>query len=414
MALKSSQAARSGALDALRAVAALMVVGAHTLLLVPVGAHPNPVLNLVRAHLWTGVDVFFALSGLLIAAPFIRALLDGGPLPSLRGYLLRRAGRITPAYWAVLSVFLLLGVGGLIGQRSRYGGTPSATSVLLHYLLLQNWIPGQSRTVFTVAWTLSIEALFYLFVPLAAVLVRRRHPAPIPPERLLVGVTALGIGSLVWAVLWGVAFDHLAILQAHPGWYTVIEDNLPARLGLFCPGMLAAVVLASTARPRAASGAVSERLGRVPSGALLIAAGTAWVAGIAVGGHLGHGWAAVRDSFFMPVACGLPLLIALRHGTVVRVVARVLAPLGVVSYGLYLWHWVVIGLLDNGAHLRLAGGPWFAWVLALLLVCALTLPLAVASWFFVERPALRATAAWARQGRAVMTPDSITAGAKIG
>src|SRR6266542_445118 len=62
--------------------------------------------------------IFFALSGYLIAAPFIRAIVSARPAPRMRDYLLNRTLRIVPAYWAILTVLVLV-IGTGAGPLSR-------------------------------------------------------------------------------------------------------------------------------------------------------------------------------------------------------------------------------------------------------------------------------------------------------
>src|SRR2546430_2648877 len=77
-------AAPTRRLDALGGGAALMVVAYHAngLLAVPGGLRAN-VLDDVRFNLDSGVELFFVLSGYLIALPFLRALVSGGELPGI-------------------------------------------------------------------------------------------------------------------------------------------------------------------------------------------------------------------------------------------------------------------------------------------------------------------------------------------
>ena len=184
---RSSDEGRSAALDALRAIAALLVVFMHTVLIAPEPVAHNAGLHFVRSHLWVGVDIFFALSGFLIAGPFLRALLRGSALPNTAGYAVRRFARIVPAYWVALTAAVLFVAPRPIGWGS----------VISHYLFLHNWVPGQSRSdVYVVAWTLGIEALFYIVVPIGAAVLRARFPGPIRADRLiriLLGVWAFSL-----------------------------------------------------------------------------------------------------------------------------------------------------------------------------------------------------------------------------
>lgn len=398
----TDRAGRSAALDALRAIAALMVVGMHTLLLAPEPDRPNPVLHLLRSHLWTGVDLFFAISGFLIAGPFLRALLLGRPLPDRGGYVARRIARIVPGYWVALTaVVVLLATGAINSNLVGTSGDLGVGPVLSHYLFIHNWVPGESRDLFVVAWTLAIEIFFYLLVPLGAAAVRRLHPGAVARSRLVAIVVGVAAFSALWNIGWGLAFDHVAILRAHlDDWRTVITDNLPAQLALFCPGMLLAVLFAGDGGSIAAHHDRERWWHATPTWLLMGAGVVVWLLAIAAGSPHYRAAEAVRDSVLMPIACGFPLLVFLRGGPVVRALSRVLAPVGVISYGVYLWHWTAGGVLGtwmsaHGGHLP--GGQWLAWLLAFAILCALCFPLALLSWVVVERPALQRTAAWVRR-----------------
>ena len=161
---------RSANLDILRAVAATMVLVGHAYSL---GGSSLPVFTLkpflskqwlidfVLAFSTSGVWLFFVLSGYLITKPFVRNLVAGKPLPAVGPYALRRTARIYPLFWVALTVTFLI-----VGPPGR------DWHALVHYGLLHNLIPGQQTAGLDVAWTLTLEVLFYITVPLAAFLVR--------------------------------------------------------------------------------------------------------------------------------------------------------------------------------------------------------------------------------------------------
>ena len=365
---------RSAQLDAVRALAVLMVLAGHAYLVggtVPPQTSRAPGDLLINAG-GAGIWLFFSLSGLLIAAPFLRALEDGAPLPSLRRYTLRRASRILPAYWVALAAMLLV----LPPAALAWWQLP------LHAALLHNLVPGEGQALFFVAWTLGIEAMFYAFVALAAVAVRRvRGPVPIPAPALLRGIGALWAASVVYAVGAALAFPGEG-LEAVRG-ADVARLSLPGLLAVFCPGLLIAVAERSRPRPYAW---LAARPGRTLALALPFA-----LAGMLT-------FAAQSSVVFdlsrqlWAVAAGLTVVAALhaRPGPLIRA----LAPVGLVSYGLYLWHYVVAqALIDGGTSIQ--AGP-LSWPLRTLVVLALSLPLALTSWLAIERPLLRRTARWRR------------------
>jgi peptidoglycan/LPS O-acetylase OafA/YrhL len=147
---------RDDALDGLRAVAALMVVFYHcgVQLELPPFFIPG----------FTGVHLFFVLSGYLISRPFLARIVAGQPLPSWRRYAVRRFVRIYPTYFVALIVFIAM---RFIGHLHA----PTHGDMLRHALLIFNWgKPAEFFTINIVLWTLAIEAQFYVILPIAAAL----------------------------------------------------------------------------------------------------------------------------------------------------------------------------------------------------------------------------------------------------
>ena len=146
-------------LDALRGIAALGVLIFHIAFssaLAPVWLRAVPSFVNEAGHtLANGVEVFFVLSGWVIAHSMRR---DPLQFSSLLRFLVRRTIRLTPPYWAAIVLSLVLGV---IGARLGSGDLlPSATKIGLNFLYLQN-IVGVGN-IFSPAWTLCIEAQFYV------------------------------------------------------------------------------------------------------------------------------------------------------------------------------------------------------------------------------------------------------------
>src|SRR5579862_3629324 len=122
-------------LDIVRACAALAVLAGHAYLLSgtflnPADLRPD---HLLITNSGVGVWLFFALSGYLIAGPYLRALIDGRPLPVPRVYAVRRVARIFPAYLIAFAI----------------ASTAPTTAIThwwqwpLHVTLLHNLIPGE-------------------------------------------------------------------------------------------------------------------------------------------------------------------------------------------------------------------------------------------------------------------------------
>ena len=180
--------------DGLRGFAALAVVLPHAVgLFVFAGAGTLSAL-LVRLSAFghRGVEVFFALSGFVIAFSLRRTHL------SPRGigrFILRRSLRLDPPYWAALGLFcaFLLLRGVMTGKPAEL---PSGPHLLSHLLYLQDLLGyGQVNVAF---WTLCIEFQFYLafavLLGLAQVLSRRLGREGVLPLLF----SALFVLSLAW------------------------------------------------------------------------------------------------------------------------------------------------------------------------------------------------------------------------
>lgn len=380
---------RSANIDALRAVAALMVLTGHSYSLggraAPLEARTS--VDRLLAFTPSGVWLFFAISGYVIGRPFVRALVAGGPLPGLRSYALRRGLRIYPLYWVTLTVVLaIVGVG--------VGGT-HPWHLPVHYALLHNVVPGRQAAIFSVAWTLTLEVLFYVFVPVAAWLIRRRVSGPVAPVRLAGMIGVVWVSSIVWT---GVVAP---IDPYDTGLW--LRGVFPSMLCMFCPGLLLAVAEHPLGRTR-----WRRVLVEWPSapGAPLIAAGLIVLGMVGASAPLsdhslvGFLWTADLSRQFFAVGYGILLAQALRRPAFTSALARGLAWIGLVSYGVYLIHAVLLHwfLSDAGERfVPMPHGGIGAFLVHLALLTGLTLPLAWLSWVWLERPLLRLAVRWGRR-----------------
>lgn len=167
---ESSSGAFIPEIDGLRLVAILAVIFHHLagFLLVKTGhTGPRGLLADLCARGNYGVQLFFVISGFVIACPFARAALERKPAPQIKRYYLRRLTRLEPPYMLNLLVaFVLLVITGR-----------AAFSELLPHLIASltythNVIYGEFSAVNCVAWSLEIELQFYLVAPILACLFR--------------------------------------------------------------------------------------------------------------------------------------------------------------------------------------------------------------------------------------------------
>src|SRR3954447_2039947 len=199
-------------LDTVRAFAVLAVVVHHAWFVA--GMPPLP-LDLGFKTVWLGfacqgaalgVDIFFVLSGFLLSLIWHRAALWGSPRPSLARYFLRRFLRIVPPYWFMLLVMGLLMAGATI-PWDAIGSSDGVKALAAHFFFVQHLFPSTSGGFAAVngsLWTLTIEVLFYLTLPLLA--------RAFVGDRWRIGLPLSVAFSLLW--IW-LSRHHLDGLTAH-------------------------------------------------------------------------------------------------------------------------------------------------------------------------------------------------------
>lgn len=348
-------------LDGIRGIAILLVLVYHTVVL-PIGTlTPGPFGNLARAlgFCWSGVDLFFVLSGFLITG----ILWDNrGATNYFAVFYARRSSRIFPVYYLSLAAFWIF-------AATRWARVPAFS------WLVEGSIPAWSYATFTqnilmgmaghyganwlaATWSLAVEEQFYLVVPLAVRFLSRRWLLALFGVAIVAApflrLATPGIGSYVYpwcradALLSGACLALLVRIESIAGWIRFRRAWLIGFLG----GCLGCGVLL--------------KLVGVPQAwqhTLLAMAGVALVAL----GNLGSG-----------TTLGFVLG------------SRFLVWFGKLSYGLYVYHQIVAGVfhavvLGRGPHL---GGGAVEWAVSAAGLAA-TLLLAVASERWLERPLLR-------------------------
>ncbi len=346
--------AHSQVLDGLRGFAMFSVFLFHGALTAPRVAEFAP---RVLAHLDTGVQVFFVLSGFLMYRPFAAAHFGGGPSPSLSRYFIRRAARVYPGYWLALGALVALGSISVAGAPWR------------HIALVQTYFRDTGSAGLAVAWTLTVEVSFYVLVPLWSLVIRRCRARAFTAE--LVGVAilaAVGIGCRLWS-----------------GWATPAQAVLvlPTALVTLSVGMVLAVLSAQQAHvPRLA--ATLLRLGS-PAGWWWLGAGGAFAIECALPYGFFRATASeiTRDQLLrMPIAFLLVFPCVFGAGGWLRqaLSSRPMVFFGTISYGMYLWHTSVIREFDG--YTVLPNNLQF------VVSFVVTGVVATASWFLLERPIL--------------------------
>ena len=351
------QSSRIVELDGLRGFAALLVVVAHYFGEVPSGFH-----GLMVA--WIGVGLFFVLSGFLIGS----IILERRDAPNfLVVFYARRTCRILPIYMITL-IATAFALHLLSGEHWADDPLPLGLYFSFTQNLYMAWYGVTGSSWLLPTWTLAVEEQFYLFAPLAILLVPTRQLAKV----LLV---VLATGPLV----------RLALLQT-PELSTLGPlVLLPSRWDMLICGVLAAHLLRSGRLNAGHADYWLRVLPLISLVALLLLVlidptkNLFTISGPLV---LGIGGAA----FILGVVRGVPEARRYRSPT--------LQFFGTISYGLYLIHQPISGLLHG---LLLDGRPDIATipqVAVTLLALAVSILLAWASWRLVEKRVLQLGRQW--------------------
>jgi peptidoglycan/LPS O-acetylase OafA/YrhL len=328
------------------------------------------------------VALVFLLSAFLLYRPMIAHRTGGAPASKVGDYARRRFIRLYPAYWVALTVFAVFA--GIYGVFSVHWWAFYSLTDFLH-LPLQDVCPTDKELLCGLpqSWTLGVDMTFYVFLPFYAVftgLLARGRPTHVWVRWEMTALVVLGLASLI---LGGPPFD----LREHD-WY---RFSVLGHLYWFSLGLGLAVTSTldwRTGLPRAVR-ALAEHPLLCWGGALAIYIFTVLVyypapfiiAPFMVEGeydtlNLLQGVAAVL--LFVPGTFGNP-----NHGLPNRLLGSpVLMRIGLISYGLLLWNVTIAVLIGDGGAEK---GYW-----AVLIGGGLaTIPLAIGSYFLVERPLMR-------------------------
>ncbi|HEV2201143.1 MAG TPA: acyltransferase [Bryobacteraceae bacterium] len=176
----SSPRFRNTQLDILRAVAIIGVLGRHSPWV------DSPAMRLWQRAGWAGVDLFFVLSGFLVAGLLFSEYQERGRFDIVRFYV-RRAFKIYPSFYVLLiATILYYGWSSFDWRR-----------IAIEAFFFQSYFAGiQIHT-----WSLAVEEHFYLLLPLLlAWMIRKRGNVCLLPRFVL----GIGIVCLLWrcAMIW--------------------------------------------------------------------------------------------------------------------------------------------------------------------------------------------------------------------
>ena len=329
---------------------------------------------------FAGVDVFFVISGFVVARMVLGELAAEGRIP-LGRFLARRIRRLVP----ILTVVNLATLGASVwfldpfGEQQQAAATARwstffAANIQMH---LDDTYQKLVGNPFRHLWSLAVEEQFYLVFPLlmaAMAAVAARARARSTARWLATGFSLVGAASFVYSLV-------LVADPARSGWVRWAFFGMPARMWEFCAGIVLAFALSSV---RAVPRRVADAIG--------------------AGGVVALIWAFVELGGIEPFPGAIALVPVL--GTVAVIVGgganssvrrflsvRPLTWIGDLSYGWYLWHWPAMVFASIAfpevGHVRVVAG------VASLLVSSVT-------YRWIEQPLRRSAVLGGRRAAALL------------
>ena len=333
-----------------------------------------------------GVSIFFVLSGFLLYRPFVVAQFAGRKAPVRGPFWAKRLVRIFPAYWLAFLILFALGTITVKGVSGFF----------LSFTLLQVYSTEHAVSGITQSWSLATELGFYLLLPFIAGGARRwaegRSPSgPRSINRqalyLLVVCAVLAIVSVIFRVV-------MAKVSPYPleSWGALSRLWTPSYLDMFGAGMALAVV-SSWAERRSLVRQATESATRRVGLWWIVSVCAFWFVSTQLDLARGLETAGVereilRQTLYCLVALALITPVVL-HGSSPSIGLRALswrpiAWLGIVSYGIYLWHQAVLKWTHQLLDWPDVSGNF--WVLVTAALVGST-AIAALSHRFVEEPA---------------------------
>lgn len=351
--------------DLLRLFAACQVMFSHTCMWLNLkGPDTSYLYGLLFS--FPGVSIFFVISGFLVTDSYLRSSSTGS-------YFIKRALRIFPALFVNIAVMelALFATGGLsvVGHAAQYlvyFSVYALTGARDWAIHLSSLDPFYSLGFFKAAtsgvlWTLTVELTFYVALPVLLEAYRRSKRAGV----LLVAVC--GVAS------WFIA-QHFNLTDKYNQFVSV---TIGPSFWIFSFGVLARLCWSRVNAVFANKAALW----------LVAYLGLVWMTATVPSIYK----AAPLDALLMAVLAGLVLSVAYTFPRPQLLRGQDL------SYGIYLYHMLVI-------HSFVAMGWIGSWPLGMLAV-AITVSIAAASWFLIEKPALRLRTAFvARSSGQATTP----------
>lgn len=386
---KEFATARIPGADGLRAIACLLVVWHHTAQkLNPEGLSPLVgTLHFLGMRGEVGVSLFFVLSGCLLSVPFWSSLVESKPFPSIKKYSLNRAARIAPAFWLNLIVCNILAV-LLFDLEFNWQKFGSALLFINSYHF-STFFPTEINGPL---WSIGLEVSCYLLLPMVLYAIFKTAKS-----------VSFAFAGLIAAIVTLQALNPLIIQffmtdNNRKGWQFGIDGgakqwlpfwNISTFFTQFLIGSLAALVIVHLRSKQTKSNHLFDLAFITGAAAAVILV----VARLTPGSPDSFTQQPYVSPFFAIFTAGL-----LVFGSHSKYVARVLdnrlfSWLAKLSFGIYLWHVVVIEVISRKFiedYVYFGLTDVWQWVLISAIVLGISISIAAASWQLLESPILQA------------------------
>ena len=343
-----------------------------------------------------GVDVFFNVSGLLIAVSLIRSLAETGSLNLVR-YIPKRAVRLYPALFLLIPV--IVSVGWLFDHDILVSIRDQVITVLLGcynwYAIAggQSYFDQMNPQVFRHLWFIGVLMQFYVIVPFIVWLMWKLRQTKLP------SLIPLGLAAFSSIAMWvmyvpkgdptrvyfGTDTHSMGLMLgvALAWWVTAPQLGHARQRAVPMPRTISSSASAAAHRAPFPRIPVEHRIWNAAAPVLAFLSLIALVTMAVIG---------KQDAFAFRGGIILSSLLSvlLIAGTISDdswmqslMVFKPLASLGKYSYGIYLWHWP-LWILSSALAPKIfkAVGPWPLIMTALLTAIAVMI-----SWLMVEKPA---------------------------
>jgi len=302
---------------------------------------------------FVGVDIFFVISGYLITALLLEDIRK--ERFSIGYFYERRIRRILPALFAVLLTSSIAAWITFFPIATRdYGLSLMATVSFWSNELFRSQVnyfhPAGTTFPLLHTWSLAVEEQFYIFYPLFLFLVSRYLR-----KRYAVAIGCVMLASFAWSV-WRIVPDAQAIFYLAPG----------RAWELMLGGLLAIGVIPALRRPAAAHALGFLGLGLIGYSVFAFSSSTLFPGVNALFPCVGAALVIYSGTAAQPV-------------TAWALSARPIVFVGLISYSLYLWHWIILVFTEYYLTRPLSRFEAVAVIVASLLAATL-------SWRFVENP----------------------------